>query len=97
MNLSAEEQARRLAFLDFTPDDAARLHELHPFAKRHVADIVEAFYDHLLMFETARAILHDDDTIQHLKKKQREHFLSLTSGEYGEASSTCRGCVRSSC
>jgi signal transduction histidine kinase len=85
MNLSAEEQSQRLAFLDFTPDDAARLRALHPFAQRHVADIVEAFYDHLLKFETARAILRDNDTIEHLKKKQREYFLSLTNGEYGES------------
>ncbi len=83
MSLSAEEQAHRLAFLDFTAGDAQRLQELHPFAERHVAEIVDAFYEHLLKFEATRAILHEEETIRRLKQKQREYFLSLTSGEYG--------------
>ena len=84
-DVSAGEQAQRLAFLEFTTDDAARLCELQPFAERHVVAIVDALYDHLLSFDTARTILHDEETIQRLKQKQREYFLSLTSGEYGEA------------
>ena len=85
MQLGAAEQAQRLAFLDFTRDDAERLRELHPFAERHVAEIVEAFYEHLMSFEATRVILHDKETIGRLKQKQREYFLSLTSGEYGAA------------
>jgi signal transduction histidine kinase len=85
MSLGAEEQLQRLAFLDFTREDADRLHELHPFAERHVAAIVEAFYEHLLNFEATRAILRDEDTIRRLKQKQQEYFLSLTGGEYGAA------------
>jgi signal transduction histidine kinase len=85
MNLGVEEQALRLAFLDFTADDAARLRELHSFALHHVGEIVEAFYDHLLKFDAARAILRDDETIRRLKHKQRDYFLSLTSGDYGQA------------
>ena len=85
MNLGAEEQAQRLAFLDFNADDADRLHTLHPFAERHVGEIVDAFYEHLLKFEATRDILHDPETIRRLKQKQRDYFLSLTSGEYGAA------------
>jgi len=85
MSLGVEEQALRLAFLDFTGDDAERLRELHPFANRHVAQIVDAFYEHLLSFEATRAILNDAETIGRLKQKQRDYFLSLTSGEYGTA------------
>lgn len=85
MNIGPEERALRLAFLELTPDDTARLRELHPFAQRHVAQIVDAFYEHLLKFETTRGILGDAQTIQRLKEKQRQYFLSLTSGEYGEA------------
>jgi light-regulated signal transduction histidine kinase (bacteriophytochrome) len=78
MSIGPEERALRLAFLELTPDDAARLRELHPFAERHVAEIVDAFYEHLLKFETTRAILGDVETIQRLKEKQRQYFLSLT-------------------
>ena len=85
MNLGVDERALRLAFLDFTQHDAARLRELHPFAERHVAAIVDALYEHLLKFETTRAILRDEDTIRRLKEKQRSYFLLLTSGEYGDA------------
>lgn len=83
MNLGPEERTQRLAFLDFTADDAERLRQLHPFAERHVGEIVDAFYEHLLKFEATRAILHDEETIRRLKQKQRDYFLSLTSGEYG--------------
>lgn len=85
MSLGVDEQAQRLAFLDFTRDDAERLRELHPFANRHVAEIVDAFYEHLLSFEATRAILNDAETIRRLKQKQRDYFLSLTSGDYGAA------------
>ena len=84
-NSSAGERAQRLAFFEFTQDDAARLHELQPFAERHVVAIVDALYDHLLSFDAARAIPRDEATIQRLKQKQRDYFLSLTSGEYGQA------------
>lgn len=85
MSIGAEEQALRLAFLDFTAEDTERLRALHPFAEKHVDEIVEAFYEHLLKFEPTRAILRDPETIARLKQKQREYFLSLTSGEYGNA------------
>jgi signal transduction histidine kinase len=85
MSIGPEERALRLAFLGLTPDDAARLRELHPFAERHVAEIVDAFYEHLLKFDATRTILGDAETIRRLKEKQRQYFLSLTSGDYGEA------------
>ncbi|MFI5363992.1 MAG: protoglobin domain-containing protein [Candidatus Binatia bacterium] len=85
MNIGPEERALRLAFLELTPDDAARLRELHPFAERHVAEIVDAFYEQLLKFDTTRTVLRDAATIRRLKEKQRQYFLSLTSGEYEEA------------
>ena len=85
MTMDTEERAQRLAFLDFTQQDAERLRELHPFAERHVTEIVDAFYEYLLQFEATRVLLADDAIIQHLKHTQREYFLSLTSGEYGAA------------
>lgn len=86
MTIDAQERAMRLAFLDFTPEDAERLRELHAFAERHVDDIVAAFYDHLLKFDITREILlRDPETVERLKQKQRQYFLSLTSGEYGAA------------
>ncbi len=86
MTIDSQERALRLAFLDFTEEDAERLRELHAFAEQHVHEIVEAFYEHLLKFEFTRGILlRDPETVQRLKAKQRQYFLSLTNGEYGEA------------
>ncbi len=86
MTIDAQERALRLAFLDFTEEDAARLRELHAFAEQHVNDIVDAFYEHLQKFDFTRGILlRDPETISRLKAKQRQYFLSLTSGEYGAA------------
>jgi protoglobin len=80
-NVSAGERAPRLAFLGFTPDDAARLHELHRIAERHVAAIVDTLYEHLVKFETTSAILRDEETIQRLKHKQQDYFLWVDSSE----------------
>ena len=90
-NVGAGERAQRLALLEFTPIDAARLHELQPFAERHVVEIVDALYDHLLSSDAARAIPRDEETIQRLKQEHREYFLSLTSGEFGQVCGDGRG------
>ncbi|MDP2903554.1 MAG: protoglobin domain-containing protein [Methylovulum sp.] len=71
-------------FFCFTPEDAQRLSDFHPFAKKHVDEIVEALYAHLLKFEEARMFLDDAETLRRLKIAQRKYFLELTSGSYGE-------------
>jgi signal transduction histidine kinase len=76
---------RRLAFLDFGPEDEANLAEIRQFARDHVDDIVDAFYRHLVAFEETRRILRDDVQIARLKQLQREYFLQMTEGRLDAA------------
>src|SRR5262245_43576108 len=73
---------RRLAFLDFGPEDEANLTELREFARVHVDEIVDAFYAHLLRFEETSRLLHDDQQIARLKQLQRAYFLRMVDGTF---------------
>ena len=78
--LNDASRQRRLAFVEFGPEDQARLAELREFARTHVDEIVEAFYAHLWKFEETRRILGDDAQVARLKKLQRAYFLRMTEG-----------------
>jgi signal transduction histidine kinase len=78
--LDEEARRRRLAFLDFGPDDEARLAEIREFARAHVDEIVDDFYAHLMAFEETRAMLGSDAHIRRLKTLQREYFLRMVEG-----------------
>ena len=80
VGLDETSRRRRLAFLEFGPEDEARLEELRAFAHAHVDEIVEAIYTHLSSFDETRALLGDDIQMARLKKLQRAYFLRLTEG-----------------
>jgi diguanylate cyclase (GGDEF)-like protein/PAS domain S-box-containing protein len=77
------EIARRKAFLEFTAEDAARLHTLHATLQTLAPDFANAFYDHLLAFEETRRFIPDAATLARLKRAQAAYFESLTAGDYG--------------
>ena len=78
--LDEQSRRRRLAFLQFGPEDEAILAEIRSFAREHVDEIVDAFYAHLLTFEETRRRLGDESQIARLKKLQRAYFLRMTEG-----------------
>jgi signal transduction histidine kinase len=80
LGIDAQARAQRLAFLEWGPDDEARLAEIQAFARAHVDEIVDAFYDHLLGFAETRALLRDDAQVRRLKSLQRAYFLRLAEG-----------------
>lgn len=70
-------------FFCFTEKDARLLSELNPIMREFADEVVNELYDHLLKFDEARMFLHDERTLERLKKAQKKYFLELTSGEYG--------------
>ena len=78
---SWEEQKR---FVNFTAKDVASLKKLHPFAVEHADMFVEELYQHLMQFSEVRRILNDEKILHRLKLVQKQYFIDLTSGEYGE-------------
>ena len=72
-------------FLQFDHEDQKLLQDLQQVFTEHADEIVDAFYNHLLMFEETRDLLSREDVGKRLKGLQKEYLISLTSGHYDEA------------
>ncbi len=83
--MTAAEREERIKFLDLTPRDAERLRALRPLLERHIGEIEEAFYAHLLSFPEPRQLLSDRTTVERLKQLQRAYLLRITEGTFDEA------------
>lgn len=58
------------------------------FAAHHgeiVAELVSAFYDHILSFDRSKAFFHNPDTLSRVKRLQRVYFERMLSGVYDVA------------
>ncbi len=80
LKLDERELADRRAFFEIGDEDLQRLASLRPMAEKHTDDIVEAFYELLLMHHETRRFLQDEATIRRVKRSQREYFLGLFAG-----------------
>jgi rsbT co-antagonist protein RsbR len=85
MGLTAEEIARRKAFLEFDDEDVERLRELHELAETYANGVIEDFYRHLLAFDESRRFFTDPTILARVKAAQKHYFLRLTLGEYDAA------------
>ncbi len=81
LTFSAQAQKK---FISFTTEDAQLLKELKKHLAPEVGKFVDLFYRHLLKFPETRAMLTDLETIARLKGSQKEYFLSLFNGNYGQ-------------
>jgi signal transduction histidine kinase len=70
-------------FLEFTPEDAARLVAAREEFGPDIARIVDRFYDHLLSFPATRDLLQVADVGGRLKAQQQQYLESLSGGRYG--------------
>lgn len=77
------ELAERLAFLEFSPKEAALVKRYRRALLRAVYPSVEAFYQHLSKFPELQSLLRSEPTLLgHLKKTQRRYWQRLVSGKY---------------
>ncbi len=81
LQLDDAELARRRLLFELEDDDLARLASLRPFADRHTAAIVDAFYGTLLRIAESRVFFADEETIRSVKRTQSEYFLGLFTGK----------------
>ncbi len=75
----------RKDFLLFTAEEETALKSLQPLMKRHVDELVEAFYRHLLSFAETRRLLSDEMITSRLLDAQKRYLLSLVTGPYDAA------------
>lgn len=74
------EIARRKAFLEFTSEDAARLHGLRGVLQALAPEFANAYCEHLLAFEETRRFIPDAQSIERLKRTQAAYLESLAAG-----------------
>ncbi|MDA2911481.1 protoglobin domain-containing protein [Nitrospiraceae bacterium AH_259_D15_M11_P09] len=72
----------RKDFLLFTAEEETALKSLQGLMKRHVDELVEAFYRHLMSFAETRRLLSDEMIKTRLMDAQKRYLLSLVTGPY---------------
>lgn len=80
LKLDEAELRARMSACELTPEDLERLRRLRPFAEKHTADVVNAFYELLLSHPQMRKFFPDDATVRRVKRTQSEYFLGLFEG-----------------
>ncbi|HEV7225261.1 MAG TPA: protoglobin domain-containing protein [Pirellulales bacterium] len=75
---------RRLAFLEMTEADAARLQGMAADFQGWADEMVEVFYRHLFAFEETAKFLKSPPIVKRLKQVQREHFESMLEADWNE-------------
>jgi rsbT co-antagonist protein RsbR len=81
-DLTDEEVARRMAWLEITDEDMANLASIREVARGYASEVIEDLYRHFLAFDETRAFFRDEQTLRHVKAMQSEYFVRLTEGVY---------------
>jgi rsbT co-antagonist protein RsbR len=84
IEVTEQEVNRRKEFLGFGQDDAEALRQLSAIAQRDADPMIEDLYRHFLSFHETKAFFQDPKVLERVKRLQKEYFLRLTEGEYGE-------------
>ncbi|MBI1788300.1 MAG: hypothetical protein HYR60_12220 [Acidobacteria bacterium] len=82
--VSLAEWERRKQFVGFTAEDARLLTELRQMAVNCVDSIVEELYRRWFLFPELRSVFPDETMIRRVKSAQKQYFIELTYGDYGE-------------
>jgi rsbT co-antagonist protein RsbR len=88
--VTVSEWEQRKAFVGFTDDDVQLLRDLRPICEAHADAVVEELYRQFFRFEETKAFFPNEATLNYVKAMQKQYFLGLTHGDYGEAYLTNR-------
>ena len=80
LKLDEAELRARMSACELEADDLERLRRLRPFAEKHTAEVVNAFYELLLSHAQMRKFFPDEATVRRVKRTQSEYFLGLFEG-----------------
>lgn len=81
--INEEEVVRRKAFLELEKEDLDRLASIRELAERYATEVIEDFYRHLMAFPDTRVFFQDPLLLERVKEKQKQYFMDLTRGNYG--------------
>lgn len=83
-SITLEEWERRKEFAGFTDEDARLLSAIRGKAEEHVDLVIDDLYSQFFVFDETKSFFSDAATTSRVRALQREYFLSLMTGEYGE-------------
>ena len=75
---------RRKDFVGFTKNDGKLLKELRSTAENFVDKIIDQLYEQFMKFDETKEFFPDEEILNHVKSMQKEYFIRLTEGDYGE-------------
>jgi signal transduction histidine kinase len=78
------ELERRLAYLQLTVEDRARLHRLAQTLRESAGAFVNAFYEHLFAFPDTARYLKQPELVERLKSAQQSHLASMLAADWDE-------------
>jgi rsbT co-antagonist protein RsbR len=84
IGLGMNELAMRKRFLEFDDSDVRRLEGMYNLTQESVDSVIEAFYEHLLSFDETAAFFRDPRVLEYVKGRQKQYFIRLTQGDYGQ-------------
>lgn len=83
VEITSEDVARRMQFLEFGEEDVTRLAAMAAVAKHYADPVIEGLYQHFLAFSETREFFRDPSVLERVKRLQKEYFVRLTAGDYG--------------
>jgi diguanylate cyclase (GGDEF)-like protein len=84
MKSTPNEIARRKELLAFDDKDAKFLSGLKGIVTDNIEQVVQLFYQQILSFDDIDRIIGDAESLERLRKYQRQYILTLFDGQYDE-------------
>ena len=84
MPVTLADWERRKEFAGFTEEDARLLAGMRGKAEQYVDQVIEELYAQFFAFDETKNFFPNDATTARVRSLQREYFLGLMGGEYGE-------------
>jgi rsbT co-antagonist protein RsbR len=80
--LHPETTRRRIAFMNFSSDDAAKVRDVKAEVLDHLDEHMAAFFGYLEKFPEGRGLFSRPDLLAEARKLKREHLIAMIEGEY---------------
>ncbi len=81
--ITSHEWERLKKFFGFGKEDEEILGEFRLVAQTYIDEVIAALYEWFFSFPETKFFFPDDGTVRRVKGLQRQHFLTLTAGDYG--------------
>jgi len=83
LQLSPRDIERRKAFVDFRPDDVAKIAAIKDLVVGNADRYGAAFFDHLATIEETAGLTRNRKLLDEARRLKHEHLIAMVQGDYG--------------